>query len=307
VATPGDPPVQGTCVGFEIRSDLPFATVRRGGGTPLVVTHGDHPPVDGKPLMTWRPKPGNPFEGRLVAMGSRLAFWASDAGWYVIDPGVPSIAMESGPLSLRRELRLFGVPTTICSLERGDLSIHAASVDVGGRAVLLAGPSRYGKTTLAGAFARAGHRLLSEDSTRCAPGPPPLAFPGPAAIRLRPDVATALAIRGARIVAGDDGRVPLLLDPATRGSGDGLPIGAVLILRQAADRVALRPLPAANAIRDLLALTFHLPSSTSQGESFGRIADLAAAVPAFDLYRPMTIESLGEVVALVEDLVGGDR
>ena len=85
-----------------------------------------------------------------------------------------------------------------------------------------------------------------------------------------------------------------------------MPLRAILILRQADELVTVERIPAARAIPDLLALSFQLPSPASRAETFGRIADLVAQVPAFDLYRPMTTSSLGDVVARIEDLVSAD-
>jgi hypothetical protein len=62
----------------------------------------------------------------------------------------------------------------------------------------------------------------------------------------------------------------------------------------------LESVPAAAAVRDLLALTFHLPTAVSRAACFARVADLAALVPTFNLHRQLRIESLAEVVTLVE-------
>ncbi|MDB5674883.1 MAG: Serine kinase [Sphingomonas bacterium] len=47
--------------------------------------------------------------------------------------------------------------------QRGILPLHAATVDIDGEAVSFAGHSGAGKSTLADAFARRGHRVLSDD------------------------------------------------------------------------------------------------------------------------------------------------
>lgn len=300
---PFDGPVQGSCVGYEIRSRLSFATLRRGGGVPLYVDEQVDLAAEGELLATWQPRPGNPFHGRLVKDGSTYAFWASDAGWYVIDPSVPSIRVTAGVAPLRREVRLFGVPAAVCAFEEGDISIHASAVEVHGRGILLAGPSRYGKTTLAAAFAQAGHRLLSEDTTRCRTTGPPLIYPGPAVVRLRPDVAESLPMSGASAAGGaesDEGRVPLLFDESLRGDGRPVPLAAILFLRAAAEAAVLQPVPAAEALRDVFALTFRFPTDASRAACFARVADVISRVQTLRLHRRMTIESLTEVVTLVE-------
>jgi len=299
-------PVQGTCVGFEVRSGLSFQTLRRGGGTPLYVEERSDLVPEGELVRIWKARPDNPFHGRLLKAGNRYAYWASDAGLFMIDPTIPSITVEAGANTLRRELRLFGVPTAICALEQGDITIHASAVEVLGQGVLLAGPSRYGKTTLAAAFAQAGHRLLSEDSVRCSTNDPPSVWPGPAALRLRGDVAPQLSLPGARAVAAEEGRVPMIIDEQFRGDGAALPLRAIVILREASASAMLEPVSAVEAVRDLLALTFQLHGASNRAESFARVADLAGRVPTFNLHRQMTVESLGEVVNLVERRVSAD-
>ena len=256
--------------------------------------------------MSWHPRPGNPFNGRLVKAGSRYGFWASDTGWYLIDPKVPSITMSPTENPLRREVRMFGVPTSICTLERGDVSIHASAVEVAGRAVLLAGPSRYGKTTLASALAQAGHRLLAEDSSRCSAGEPPVVMPGPAVLRLREDVVELVDLKATRVGLGGDGRVGLILDERDRGDGIGVPLRAILFLRSGSGPARLEPVRTTEAIRDILALTFQLPDPASRAAAFSRVADLAAQVETFDLRRRIESHATGEVVRLIEQLAAGD-
>jgi hypothetical protein len=292
--------VRGTAAGLAIRSHLPFAALREGGGADHLVEEVPGLPGDGTTLITWPPRPDNPFEGRLLAVdGDRYRFWASDAGWYEVEPRRGRIAVSPGADPLRRELRLFGIPAALCAIEAGDVSLHAAAVDVGGRAILLAGPSRYGKTTLAAAFARAGHRLLSEDTTRCRPETPAV-HPGPAAVRLREDVGRRLRIPGAtRAASADAGRVPLVFDDALRGSGDPVPLHAIVIVREPAPEPRMEAVRPHEAARDLLALAFRLPGPDAMTATFERIVALTKTVPAFHLHRPMTFESLDAVVSLV--------
>ena len=301
-----EPSNRGACLGYEIRSSIPFQTLRTGPGTPLYVEERPDLGADGDTLLSWQPRPGNPFHGRLVKTGSMYAFWTSDTGWYLIDPKVPSITMSPADNPLRREVRMFGVPTSICTLERGDVSIHASAVEVAGRAVLLAGPSRYGKTTLASALAQAGHRLLAEDSSRCSTGEPPMVMPGPAVLRLREDVVPFVDLPATRVGLDSDGRVALVLDEQERGDGSGVPLRAILFLRSGSGPPTLEPVRTPDALRDILALTFQLPDHASRASAFSRVADLSARVDTFDLRRRMESSATGEVVRLIQDLAASD-
>ena len=294
----------GSCAGHRVEGRLPLRTLRDGvaGGMLTVAWSPDTQP-DGDLVARWDVRPGNPFEGRLLRDGRRFAFWASDGGWYLVDPAEGAIGLvEDGrPLTLTREVRLFGIPATLVALERGDVVLHAAAVEVDGRAVVLAGPSRQGKTTLAAAFAAAGHRLLTEDMTRCVPGTPAV-YPGPSVVRLRPDVAGAVRI-GDAVPVVERERLFVPLDGVRRGDGAAVPLAAILFLREAPGPAVVEPVAAADAIRDLWSLAFTLPTDEGRATVFGRVADLAVRVPVLDLRRELRFETLPEVIGLVTALV----
>ena len=95
--------------------------------------------------------------------------WIEGVGWYTIEPTSGRIELPDGADPVAREERLWGIPTSLCIVARGDQTLHAGSVDVGGAAILIGAPGRHGKTTLVTAFHGAGFRLLAEDTTRCRP------------------------------------------------------------------------------------------------------------------------------------------
>ena len=287
---------RGSCAGYELVTTLPFRTLRDGTGTPMTVTSRPRLPGDGEVLIEWSPRPDNPFHGRLVRDGDLYRFWASDAGWYEIDARGLRIAMTDEGEPIRRELRMFGIPAALCTAALGDVSVHAAAVGVDGAGVLIAGPSRYGKTTLAAGFAAAGHRLLTEDTTRCDPARL-LVYPGPAAVRLRADVARHVRIAGAQEIAtNDEGRVTLALSEAARGTGDPLPLALIVIVREPTDTLRLETVRPADAARDLMALTFRLPDVDGMRTSFERVAAMAAQVKIVALHRPMTFAEMPSVI-----------
>jgi hypothetical protein len=292
--------IQGSCFGFAIRSSLDLRYLRGGGGDRLLI---DESPVAlpdlGRPLLDWRP-PRNPFRAGLYVERGTYLLWVADAGWFRIDPERPAISVPTGGDPLRREERTWGIPILLCFLHRGDLPLHAAAVEIGGQAVLLAAPGRGGKTTLAAAFAAAGYRVLAEDLACIRMGDPVSVIPGPAMMRVRPDAAVHLTFgRGSRVERDD--RVHVALDPATRGDCSPVPLRGVIFLREGDETHSTEPVGAGAAIPDLWTLNFHLPTDTDRARAFAGVADLASSVPVWNLVRPKRFDALARTVeAIVE-------
>lgn len=290
--------MDGSCYGFQPVSELDFEYLRSGGGEPLRVEEHEEPEdANGVLLTEWTPIPGRRVWARLYADGPRYRLWVDGYGSFGVDPQAPRVKLPRGADSaVRREERLWGVPAMLCFLARGDLPLHAASVDVGGEAVLLAAPGYFGKTTLAAGFEAAGYRVLAEDVSCIRFSPEASVVPGPAMLRVRQDVAERLVLPGAREVASSDNRVHFSLDPDSRGDSRPVPIRAVVLLRGADDGIALDPVPAAEALRDLWPLSFRLPTVEDRARCFDGITRLAASVPLWNLLRPLRLDELGRVV-----------
>jgi hypothetical protein len=290
--------VDGSCYGFQPVSNLHFEYLRSGGGDPLAVDEHEGPEDGNGVLVTeWTPIPGRRVWARLYADGPRYRLWVEGYGSFGVDPQAPSVELPTGADSaVRREERLWGVPAMLCFLARGDLPLHAASVDVGGEAVLLAAPGYFGKTTLAAGFDAAGYRVLAEDVSCIRFSPEPCVVPGPAMLRVRQDVADRLVLPRARAVASSDNRVHFSLDPDRRGDSSPVPLRAVVLLRGADDGIALDRVPAAEALRDLWPLSFRLPTVEDRARCFDGIARLAASVRLWNLIRPLRLPDLGRVV-----------
>ncbi len=197
-------------------SRLAFHYLRGGEGEALEIatpSEAETGPLD-RLVLEWAPRPEHPFSGKLYYDGVRYRLWVGGLGWYVIDPRARRILVPQTAEVILREERLWGIPLALCVLQRGDLPLHAAAVEVGGSAVILAAPGRYGKSTLAAAFVRAGHRVLSEDMTCVRTAPEPAVIPGPAMLRVRRDVLRSTEPVDARPLAEIDDRTSLALDEA---------------------------------------------------------------------------------------------
>jgi hypothetical protein len=295
---------QGVCHGYDARSDIDLQALREGTGPGLEVRLATTVETEGDLIGEWKARPGNPFHGRLLQRSEgRFSFWASDTGWYEVDTSVPRISVSAGASALRREIRMWGIPTTLCIAARGDLSLHASAVEIDGQAVLLAAPGQHGKTTLAAALMAAGHRLLAEDTISCDAAGGPLVYPGPAVLRMRPDVVDRVEVPHTKVAIDDEERQYRLLDTEQRGSGDALPLGAVIFLRRSDGRPSLQRVPPERAVPDLWSLSFVLPNDASRAAAFDALARISSSIPIFDLGRPMTFDALPEVIETVESAV----
>lgn len=290
-----------TCYGYEVRTDLAMRYLRPGpapSSLEISEVAAVEPPA-GEPIRRWIPTREHPFDAELHREGEIFKLWARGTGWYVIDPRIPAIMVPRDADPVRREERLWGFPAALCFITRRDLPLHAASVDVGGRSLLLAAPGRYGKTTLAASFLRLGHRLLSEDITCCRLDEQPTVLPGPAMLRMRPDAYARLDLPGTNVVGTDDERVHLELEEAARGDGSPVPLLGIVLLRKADGHPSLERITAMAAMQDLWSLSFKLPTDEDRARSFRAVADVAGRVPIWNLSRPLRYDELDDVVHLL--------
>jgi hypothetical protein len=293
--------------GFAVQSTIAWQFLRNGGGTdPLDIVEGEEHggPEPGDLLGDW-PLAGTPYpaHARLLRIPRGYEYMTSDAGRFRIDLENARIEVPATGDPLLREQRLYGLPMILSLVSRGDVSLHAAATQVGSGAVLLAAPSRYGKSTLALAFQRRGYRVLCEDLVCCRPHTLE-AIPGPALIRIRPDVFSPDLPDGLFVAGARPDRVFVGFDAAHRGSSDPLPIRGVVFLRNS-DGFKVETVPRATALKDLWSLNFRTGTEADRVNSFQKLAALAGSVDSWNLYRPFRLSALDETVDLVLETIGG--
>jgi hypothetical protein len=292
--------------GFQVRSARPLRFLRCGGGAEtleVIVAPAPRRRPQVAPLADWTlAAPDHTARTTLYQVGRSFELWATEACAYRIDPEAGRIEMPDSDDPVVREQRLWAIPAALCLLHRGDIPLHAAAVEIGGRAVVLAGPSGQGKTTLALACHSHGFRVLSEDLTCCRLAPGATVLPGPALLRVRPDVYGGHPPTGMHVVAARPDRVHLAVDPDRRGSGAPVPLAAIVFLREAADDITLERIAASAAIPDLWTLSFHLSTNAARARAFAQLTRLAAAVPIWNLFRPTRLDRLEATVARVVSL-----
>jgi len=251
------------------------------------------------PLFEWTLRDIVDVAARLYDVDGVYLFWTDDVGWFRIDPAARQIEIPTCEDEIRREQRLWSLPAVLCFMKRGDVGLHAAAVEAGGGAIILAAPGRYGKTTLALAFHRMGHRLLTEDTTCLRLDSSPLLLPGPTSVRLRPDMFEGKAPSGTNVVSARNDRIHLVLDSDRAGDANPVPLKALVFLREPADRIRLERVKAPEALPDLWTLSFHFQSESGRRRSFGQLAQLAANISIWNLHRPLSTANLNEVVARI--------
>jgi hypothetical protein len=292
--------------GFRVRCLEPLRFLRSGGGVEtleVVVAARPRTRPDAAPLVDWTlAGPERRVRGTLYQLERGFEFWATDVGAYRIDPEAGRIEMPTCDDDVMREQRLWGIPAALCFMHRGDVPLHAAAVEVDGGAVLLAAPRRHGKTTLALAFQRHGHRLLSEDLACCRLGPVPTVLPGPALLRIRPDIYDGRPPAGTHVAATRGDRTYLALDEDRTGSSAPVPIVALVLLRESSNGISFERVSASAAIRDLWTLSFRLPGDAARARTFTQLTRLADALPCWNLYRPVRLGSLDATVTRIVEV-----
>src|SRR5918994_14580 len=138
----------GTCYGFGIDSDLQFQFLRGGEGQRLEVIVSDvQPDATGAALVQeWSSADGTSPLARLYARDGVYLLWSFAVGWLTIDPHAPSISVPHTPFLISREQITLITATLLCFHARGDVGLHACSVDIGGEAIVFAAPGKFGKT-----------------------------------------------------------------------------------------------------------------------------------------------------------------
>ena len=301
-----DLPSQGACFGLEVRSHLRFEYLRPGSGRPVRVREslpGETLGVEDR-LQTWDEVPGVHGAVHLSRCGPAAFGIESGAYWFRYDADETAFTLCPSDHPLFREALLWESPTAIAMVLAGDLALHASSVDVHGSAILLSGPGKAGKTTLAAAFHASGYRLLSDDMTGCRLAPHPVVLPGPALVRLRRDSAEQLDTSGLYTAWERPDRIYAAVESDRRGNGDPLPLERIVLLDPESGPLSASEVSRREAIRELWAMSFWLPTDGSRAACFEGLGKLLTRVPVVRVRRPREWAALPEVVAFIAEQIG---
>lgn len=191
--------------------------------------------------------------------------------------------------------------------QRGLLPMHAASVEVGGGAVMMMGPSRAGKSTLSAALANRGHRLVADDVTVAMPGPDGrlMAIPAIRRQKLWQDSIDALGLRPGRRLRESRAMTKYENGDAVTYASAPVTLRAVVLLSRfgPAPEARLERLSPALAFRAIFDNVYRdnvvhvLGLRPRVFQDCGRIA---TTVPAFTLRRHDRFDDLDGLIEAVE-------
>ncbi len=275
----------GSLYGFEVKTELPLRRLNAAAGTrgALAVEAAPEPLVapDEEPVASLVDDRGRCWHASYELGEGRCLIELPPTGRFLLDPAAGRVlvdrADEDDDLLEHRV-----ASSAICTLlaMRGDLALHAAGVEVGGRAVLFCGPTLRGKSTLARVLGEDGRRLLGEDGIAVElDGGEPVAFPGARGVRVR------------RRDGEGRQRTELLGDPGP-GEPPPCPVAAVVLLGERGEGLEVEPLERARALALLTPNLIHTGGRASIAAAFARLATLLRTVPAFSVSLP---DDLGEL------------
>ena len=198
---------------------------------------------------------------------------------------------------------LLGQVLSVALVRQGFEPLHATTVTIDGAAVAFLGESGFGKSSLAAAFLRAGHRVLTDDLLMLSPGCGGfVAHPGPPRIKLFPKIARTLLGAGVRGTPIPTMAMKLII-PLGREQAPGAaaPLKAIYVLgspdRAGVRTILIRRPSMRQACLALIRNAFNTVITDPQrlSRQFAFSVNVAASVPLKRISYPRRIAALPRV------------
>ena len=225
-----------------------------------------------------------------------LRFLVSDGERIVVEGDVHNIAMV--------RWRLLGQAFGALLHQRGTLVQHSTVVAMGRRGIGLLGHTGAGKSTFGAFLARRGHPVLLDDT--CAidlSDGRAMARTCGTGVRLHADTLAALGAKADARPFGSGGKFE---SPSATVDGP-IALGAFVAL-EAGEQLSIRRLDPVQSLKLYLEHTFCSAYLTGLGRrelNLVQCRDLAQAVPAFLLTRPLAYAAMDEAIAVMERTMAG--
>ncbi|WP_036258222.1 serine kinase [Mesorhizobium sp. WSM3224] len=211
---------------------------------------------------------------------------------------------------------LLGPVMALALHRRGLLVLHASAIAVGGKSVIFMGDKGAGKSTMAGAMIRAGHRLLTDDVVALDLSDPdrPMILPGFPQLKLAADAASVIRLEQAEVRP----QVHPQIDKAQHRLRDGfateaVPVSRIYVLERGG-RAAISPLTGAAALPAIIKFSYitrfgrqALPGDFAAAH-LRQCAQIAGRIGVSRLEVPAGLARIDEAVAAIEtDLASRTR
>jgi len=206
------------------------------------------------------------------------------------------------------EVRVYilGLVMGVIIQQRGIMALHGSAVVLNGQAVIFAGISGAGKSTMAAALRNRGHLLLADDVAviTVAKAGQPWVQSGFPQQKLMPDSAEQVGIEAASLTlvsqSWDKYAVPVTVGFESRP----MPLKAIYqITAQAEAELSIAPLTGFNKITAIISNTYCYNLLEKVGlklAHFNMCAGLLKEIPVFSLIRPLGEQSLQDQVMVWE-------
>ena len=299
-------PCDYTAYGLHVRSPivLPFAPLpgRPGGAPDVVLRFGPTPATLPAPVLT-RKKPGRQWE----AAPGMFVMNVDGEARYLVTGGRDILVEPRGGSDSDFAASLTGSVFTALLQQRGVMTFHASAIETRAGAVLFAGPSGIGKSSLAAALVERGHTMLTDDVTGVvldAAGHP-VALPAFPVARLWADAVYALDWRGRT-----RGRVRESVEkysvPVERFRAAPLAVRAVCILAfHDRDGIEVERLRVSGTFQHMSKNTYRRAFLNGLGQRpvhFRTLVAMAKRVPVLRMVRPAHPFRLDALADRIEEL-----
>ncbi|MGE0492720.1 MAG: HPr kinase/phosphorylase [Vulcanimicrobiota bacterium] len=245
-----------------------------------------------------------PIEEELEPIdGHKLRYKVRNEEIYLGRPNLGLIRIAGGSIlnydpsqtCCRKQLRAVILGSGIAAIlyQRGQLALHASCVVVDGQAILLAGNSGVGKSTLAAAFHQRGYAVIADDLLTLRPdGNRLLVEPSVVRLKLWSDSARALGISTSRLEVFSNGPRPRYLLPLPATDLSSKPVAALVTLGLSGDgSLGSERAEGARVANLLYRITFRhgfLRTPQVHQEHFQAVTQCAERLRSYLVWRPNT-------------------
>jgi hypothetical protein len=281
-----------TAYGLAIQSEIPFATLSPGSSPPDVQIRRSSivtpPEMNGRAVWTTL---------------SDIFLRFENAGVIQISGGRQIVVDADGADDRVVAAFVLGPSMGVLLHQRGLLVLHASAVLANGGVVAFLGHSGWGKSTMAGALAKLGHRLFSDDVVPVSLNNGlPIALPGYPFLKLGKDSGTKLGyeVGTTAEILPEDARWQIAVQGVDRDVP--LPLARLYVLAEG-ERPEIELLNPQESAVELIRHSYASPCLGVPALSAFHLQSCAALVnrvPMYRLRRPRRLELLQDVVELLQ-------